>query len=412
MILNIEISVDIINKNYERVMCMALTKEEINSIANSIEPVVINRDRSNKEENQNVHDRVERIAKAIEAIDDNEFDFSRFSIAEKTILIKSLIDILNQGTPILQKYFSSVDTNMTNPNRKLLYNLSKQDADLCLDQFIKVLFRKNEDNHRCILCDGEPNFVRNYNFSRADSDNYRIEVTSDIRNQIRNYGDFDGLYHKYMNVYLAEISRHNDRKVNTGIYNPVECIFILDVYIDIFSYLLLQTINYCIMMSDKISYSEKEKVLDNLYSQAKDNKLNFKEGTKQEILWSFAIYLFFLTRRNSFMTEINVQELLVHQMENPDYARLVPEEFRYVYKKVDEVPTKKELRRIILEGKEEKAERFNKRFDDVQNLIDILLVTAGRILDSNHLQHVKVVYREIIEDNLQYEIAPGKTSRT
>ena len=387
---------------------MGLSSDEIDFIANSIEPVIINRTQSTKSENKNVHDRVERILKALDAIDENEFDFSLFSIGEKKIFLESLIEILELETPVLQRYFISKESKQKSPNRKLLYTLSKKDADLYLDQFISDLFIRNEANHRCILSNGDPSFICNYRYSRKESINYRNEATADIRFRIRNFGDFDNLYHNYMKVYLAEIARHNDQKVNTGLYNPVECIYMIDVYIDIFASLLLQTINYCIMMSDKIDYAEKEKVLENIYLEAKESKIDFKEGSKQEILWSFAIYLFFLTRRNSFATELNVQELLEQQMNDPSYVMEVPEDCKYSYKSIDEVPTKKELRKIFLEGKEEKEERFNKRFAEMQNLIDILLLTAGRDLGSEHLQHAKVVYREVIEDDLQYEISSEK----
>ena len=52
---------------------------------------------------------------------------------------------------------------------------------------------------------------------------------------------------------------------------------------------------------------------------------------------------------------------------------------------------------------------FYKNVEDVQYLISQLISITGRELGAEYLQHVKVVYREIIEDDLKYN---NKQSRT
>ena len=76
---------------------------------------------------------------------------------------------------------------------------------------------------------------------------------------------------------------------------------------------------------------------------------------------------------------------------------------------IEENKTKKELRNIVLEGGEEKEERFNKNLEDVQHLIVLLNSITGRELSAEYLQHVKVVYREIIEDDLKYNNRQSRT---
>ena len=96
-------------------------------------------------------------------------------------------------------------------------------------------------------------------------------------------------------------------------------------------------------------------------------------------------------------------------MENESYVAVVDEEYQCNERWINEIETKKELRRIILEGKVEKEERFNKNMEDIQHLMILLNSITGRELGTEYLQHVKVVYREIIEDTLKYN---NKQSRT
>ena len=56
-------------------------------------------------------------------------------------------------------------------------------------------------------------------------------------------------------------------------------------------------------------------------------------------------------------------------MENESYVAVVDEEYQCNERWINEIETKKELRRIILEGKVEKEERFNKNMEDIQHLM-------------------------------------------
>ena len=117
----------------------------------------------------------------------------------------------------------------------------------------------------------------------------------------------------------------------------------------------------------------------------------------------------YLDYRNTCRNVIEIQEILSLQMENESYVAVVDEEYQCNERWINEIETKKELRRIILEGKVEKEERFNKNMEDVQHLMILLNSITGRELGTEYLQHVKVVYREIIEDTLKYN---NKQSRT
>ena len=101
--------------------------------------------------------------------------------------------------------------------------------------------------------------------------------------------------------------------------------------------------------------------------------------------------------------------LFVKQMENQAYSKEVAEEYQCKKRYLKEIGTKKELRHIILEGEQEKEERFNRNMEDIQHLIVLLDSITGRELSAEYLQHVKVVYREILEDDIRYN---GKQART
>ena len=133
------------------------------------------------------------------------------------------------------------------------------------------------------------------------------------------------------------------------------------------------------------------------------------KAEKNNIFDSFAVYIMYLDYRNTCRNVIEIQEILSLQMENESYVAVVDEEYQCNERWINEIETKKELRRIILEGKVEKEERFNKNMEDVQHLMILLNSITGRELGAEYLQHVKVVYREIIEDTLKYN---NKQSRT
>ena len=89
-------------------------------------------------------------------------------------------------------------------------------------------------------------------------------------------------------------------------------------------------------------------------------------------------------------------------MNKDSYVLNVAEKYNCNKRYIEDIKMKKELREIILEGKSEKEERFNKRLQDAQYMVIFLANHAGRQLDAEYLQHIKVVYREIIEDDLEY----------
>lgn len=67
---------------------------------------------------------------------------------------------------------------------------------------------------------------------------------------------------------------------------------------------------------------------------------------------------------------------------------------------------------IVLEGKQEKVERFNKKAEKCKKAIMILRNIAGRDLSEEYLQHFKVVFREIFLSRVKSGEKDGKNANT
>ena len=117
----------------------------------------------------------------------------------------------------------------------------------------------------------------------------------------------------------------------------------------------------------------------------------------------------YLDYRNTCRNNIVIQDILMAQMNEASYLKDIAEEYQCKGRYIDEISTKNEMRNIILEGKSEKEERFNENMGNIQHLMVLLNTITGRELGADYLQHVKVTYREIIEDNYKYN---NKTART
>lgn len=387
-----------------------VSEEELYEIAKEIESNKTHSCEIDESQISATYRRLKRISIGIENMDERTvFDLSKYSTTEKETFFVTIIDLLELDNKILKKYFEETTEDGKYPNIKLLSALKKKDANVCLDKLMRSLFEKDAETYENTIVSYGNSFVKNFQYSREQSEEFAEEIKLDIAFCRSTVDEYKLIYKKYMETYIAEISIANNNKVNIGLYNPLETIFKIDAYIDIFTYLFMQSIIYGIMNDSKKTMAEKRDTLQRIIYDAKNKELEFGVGTKQRILWAFAVYVLFLSRRNMIWAEMDIQELLERQMNDAEYPMTVPEEYYYNYSEISEVKTRKELRRLILEGREEKEERFNENLARTQMLIRNLNQYAGRFLSDQYLQHVKAVYREIIDDDLKYSITKGNS---
>ncbi|WP_170871552.1 hypothetical protein [Desulfosporosinus metallidurans] len=169
-----------------------------------------------------------------------------------------------------------------------------------------------------------------------------------------------------------------------------------------YSDLFLQAIIYHILTNKAISKRVDflSEVLD--FVSKASNEIMPRTIKKNNIFQDFANCILSIGQRNEKRVNVSIHELLNQQMLEPIYQKTVHENFDCKGRFICEIDGKKDLINIILEGKREKYERFNERFSQCAALCMVLNISAGRQLSADYLQHMKVVYREIIEDGLKY----------
>lgn len=356
----------------------------------------------NENKNYNrIYNRLVKMCDSIMNIDEFQFDLSKFSKVEVKDFLLFFLSILDSDKA---KIFKKNGKEEKNPNRKLIYNLGKEDMDLYLDNLIKD-FLKRGYNWK-----GKQVFIPNFDYGKINADMVLNQNKIQYRNIIRR-GQYsldkkiELIFSSFMNHYLPSISELNDCK-NIGMYNQIEALYVIYVALETFSDILMQIILYLIIDNSEISEDDKKIIMEKLLIQSEkfldEYSPRQEKALSQNIFTSFGIYLFYLERRNQYRTEEEIMKLLMEQMKSDTYILEVPDKYKCNRRYIEDISRKKELREIILEGKEEKEERFNERFEKAQYLIVFLANYAGRELDAEYLQHIKVVYREIIEDPLEY----------
>lgn len=356
------------------------------------------------------YNRLVRLCDSIINIDEFPFELDMFSLQEKSEFLKRFITILESDNPFVTNIYKAQKEKKT-PNKKICYMLSKEDVDNSLDYLMKYFLKLGYEYEK------KSSFIPNLALSRQELTQLMVKETATYRWKIRHQKGsareiFDNCYEsfmKYYNEYIYETLNRRNNRWN----NLLESLYVFYRCFYLFADIYLQSILYLLIDNVEISRDDKIRRLENIFNEAMKIEAEFVPHTDRadnyNIFNSFAVYLMYLDYRNTCKNCVEIQNLLVKQMENESYSKEVAEEYRCRERYLKEIGTKKELRKIILEGKQEKEERFNSNMEDVQNLIVLLDLITGRELSSEYLQHVKVVYREILEDDMKYNNKQART---
>ena len=265
--------------------------------------------------------------------------------------------------------------------------------------------------------ENESSFKPNYCMSRTELTRIMVEETQNFRFEIRHTNrkaldKYDRCYSAFMNGFNECISTSLERRNNKW-HNLLESLYINYKAFNTFADLFFQSVLYLLIDNESFTKDEKLRRLNYMSGAIERIGDEFTPKTNQaykyNIFYSFAVYLMYLDYRNTCRNTIVIQHMLMDQMKEVSYEKDIAENFQCMGRYIEEISKKNEIRNIILEGKPEKEERFNENMGNVQHLIVLLNTITGRELGAEYLQHVKVVYREILEDDIKYN---SKTSRT
>lgn len=359
-----------------------------------------------------VYNRIKTVCTSIMSMDDSvSFDLNQFNKQEIVEFLGDLIYLLDSQNPQIG---NNKNKEQKNPNRKMIYNIANGDVDLDINNLIVSFMKKGYSRSKCNSNSFVPKFYYDKQQRIVEMNKFTDEQRWIIRH-VTTMSDKEKIIKCMDNVfvYINESLNSLNEERNGEMYNPMIALHVITYIIQLFNDVFFQIMQYLIIANEKYSKEKKLDILNSILSRAKEigNEFDPKcdKAEKFNIFWSFAVYLGYLEKRNELVTYVEVLNLLTEQMEKEDYICEIPDEFQCKEHYLKDFKTKKEYRNIILEGKEEKEERFNERMNDCTDLCKQLFVMAGRELCPDYLQHIKVVYREIIEDPLKYN---GKQSRT
>lgn len=353
---------------------------------------------------ERIYNRLIKMCESIMKIDEFPFDLNRFSSNELKEFLECFLIVLDSKEDMV-KLIDCSKRDMKVPNKKLLFNLQKKDVDNALDYMIKRFVATGTDFST------NATFIPVININRNKADISLAEQQNEYRYLIRYNENRSGIemmnycLDTYLRGFRGQVESIRIRR-DGGWLNLIEAHYIIYVALELFNDIFFQIINYIVINSVEISLEKKESVLTKLKDVGKIRQQNNRQ---QNIFCSFGTYLFYLEQRNRYSTYSDILKLLSKQMKNDSYNMNVDDKYRCKKRWTKDLNSKRELREIILEGEKEKEERFNKNLESCKEMISILYLTAGRQLHPEYLQHLKVVYREIIEDKLEYN---GKQSRT
>lgn len=368
-----------------------------------------------------IYKRVNNVVESIKNIDPLfpfALDTEHFTLEEIVFFIEFILDLLNSTDKrVLRKmdvieFFSTEETKVL-PNNKLLSNLKKGSAEDELDELIKIMIKRGDEYFY------KDTFQRDFDYNRThyniDSNKAKNKYMNIIRTKepnpkvvaARSFERFKAEYCYNLSNRLNEV-----RKISPIQYDVQEAYYLVYEEIDVFEFIIMQFILYQIMSNDDLKHEQKISILQDIEMASSNfnGEFNTKsnKAAKQNIFYSFALYLMYLTLRNEYEEYGNVMEALISQMKEPGYTLRVPEAYKYEPCYITDMDTSMVMK-YILEGEGERKDRFKKSLTDCQHMISLLDSITGRVLSAEYLQHIKVAYRELILDNLQYN---SKTART
>lgn len=334
------------------------------------------------------------------------FEINLFPIKEQNAFLKEVLKLKEFDEDLL----STHTPNKKVPNRKIIYNLNKEDMELNKEELMDFFIEKGIMGNTF-----KPNLISFKDIALIDYQNKEI-----IKQSIRYSGE--NCTKSYGHPYIAITNYANSTDVEfnefekIGVKNLKQEILVTDLIEESYTYLFLQSIIYLIIKNPHLNKERRVKYLLNIEKTIE--QVSCKEDLDCDLEYdnifnSFAVYLSKILKRDQMNNYIRITTFLEKEIKDePDLFRDVQEQYKCNQRWLEDIKTKKELMNIVLEGKQEKVERFNKKAEKCKKAIMILRNIAGRDLSEEYLQHFKVVYREIFLSRVKSDEKDGKNANT
>ena len=377
-------------------------------------------DNNDKTYIDSIYNRLKGMVKAVNSIDSTfpfKLDEEEYSLQEISEFLEYLMELVDSDEAVLKKmdvieYFSEEQESKL-PNKNLLSNIKKGDAEDELDLLSCHMIKRGD-----YVIYGN-SFKRCFNYNRQ-----RYNIDSTVNKQefgrlIRINNEFNQsfiveCFDEFKRRYCYNLSNNINARKKCGSfqYDIQEAMYLILEEIDVLEFIVMQIIIYKIMCNDNLKSEKRKEMMVTIRDACKDFYGSFIPKTdkaeKQNIFYSFAIYLMFLSTRNEYKAYGDVMKILIEQMASPEYDKNVDDKYKYSPQYITDLDIDKQIF-YIMEGKEVRKDRFKENIANCMHFISLLDSITGRWLGADYLQHIKVVYREVILDDLKYN---SKTART
>lgn len=342
-------------------------------------------------------------------------DFDPYSNVEIASFMELLISILDSDEAIIGN--KEKKKEQYNPNKKMIDSICNGDLDLPLMDLVKNMMKEAYMKWSF----ANESFVPNFFISDQEYVERKVEYTHELRQRIRFANKkYDALVDCMKLVFKdivdsVNISRKSKREGT--MYNPIETLYFIKFSLGAFCDVFMQALIYGIIDNATIDDAEKNRRLTNIESQIM-NVINLYNNTKEvkhiNLQWDMAMCVFVIDIRNELRTYQEVFAALDMQMSTEGYVFDIPEQYQCKKRYLSDFTSENEYRPIILERELEEKEknkpgRFKEDIIKCQELCEDLFLVTNRQLWREYLQHIKVVYREVLQDIIQFN---GKQTRT
>lgn len=342
-------------------------------------------------------------------------DFIPYSDREVASFLESLVTILDSDKAAIGN--KDKKKEQYNPNKKMIDSICNGDLDLPLMDLTKNMMKE------AYLLSEYANDVFKPNFYITDQEyiKRKVQYTHELRQKIRFANKKQAALIECMDIIFSDIvdsinmSRISKRQ--GSMYNPIETLYFIKFALGVFCDIFMQSLIYGIMINENCSEEEKTKRICSIEQQMKDITNSFENSRKLQrinLYWDMAMRVFVINEKNELCTYQEVFNVLDKQMNEEEYVFDIPDKYMCKKRYLSDFSSESEYRTIILERELEDKEknkpgRFREDIVKCQELCKDLFLVTNRQLWYDYLQHIKVIYREVLQDKIKFN---GKQTRT
>ncbi len=384
-----------------------MTNEELYKFAKKIVRDEVKKRSENEVEKESIDKEYNNLLNQYKELKNYDFVLDNYSFEEQVRLLLEIKKLKEDS----RDFFSKNKSEKKQPNRKFMYNIMKEDLEKDKEKLIDYFIRRINNNSPFT-----PNMFQFEDIVQIDTVNKQF-IKEKIRHSTESHLErYESCYLTILQ-YVKSVDSQITNFKEIGMSNLKQDILVNDLISEAFEYTFLQSVIYQIVCNPSLEKKKKSEYLFRVNSRLEyilQNESYSKNNLPEDIFSDFAVYLSKIKKRDEWKSYVSVIDVLEQEMvDEPKLFEDVKGEFKCKEGWLSEFEEDiEQLMHIVLEGKKEKKEIFNRKSKSSTDIIRLLREKAGRDLCEHYLQHFKVVYREIYISRVKSKYDSGKNAQT